>query len=72
MPITLERAERIARSHACEQCHEYSFKKIVVKPASEAHFESLRAIWVARRICGVCGMETEMGLDDDGDIVFLG
>jgi hypothetical protein len=71
-PIKLERAERIARSHACEHCHEYSFKKIVVKPASEAQVVALRAIWVAHRICGVCGLETEMGLDDDGDIVFVG
>lgn len=72
IPITLARAERIARSHACEQCQEYSFKKIVVKPADEAQVAALRAIWLVHRICGVCGLETEMGLDDDGDIVFLG
>lgn len=72
IPISLERAERIARSHACEHCQEYSFKKIVVKPANEAQVMSLRVIWMVRRICGVCGLETEMGLDDDGDVVFLG
>lgn len=72
IPITLRRAERIARSHACEQCREYSFKKIVVKPADEAQVAALQAVWLVRRICGVCGLETEMGLDDDGDIVFLG
>ena len=26
--ITRERAERIARSHACENCREYSYKKL--------------------------------------------
>ena len=31
--ITRERAERIGKSHACTHCKEYSFKKLVVKPA---------------------------------------
>ena len=31
--ITRERAERIARAHACEHCQEYSYKKLVVKPS---------------------------------------
>jgi hypothetical protein len=70
--ITRERAERIARSHACEHCLEYSFKKLVVKPATAAHKSELKAEWVIRRVCGVCGLEQEMGLDADGDIVFLG
>lgn len=70
--ITRERADFIARAHACSHCLEYSFKKVAVKPASEAHFKELGAVWVVRRICGVCGLETEMGLDADGDIVFLG
>ncbi|MEO6443991.1 MAG: hypothetical protein ABIZ91_17960 [Gemmatimonadaceae bacterium] len=71
-PVTQERAERIARSHACGQCLEYSFKRVVVKPASPAQVAELDAVWVAHRICGVCGLETDMGLDDEGDIVFLG
>ncbi|MEO7963732.1 MAG: hypothetical protein ABIT38_07475 [Gemmatimonadaceae bacterium] len=70
--ITIERAERIARSHACERCLEYSFKRLVVKPASAAHKQSLNAVWYVQRICGVCGLETEMGLDAEGDIVFVG
>ena len=70
--ITFERAERIARSHACERCLEYSFKKLVVKHASEAHKQALSAVWYVQRICGVCGLETEMGLDAEGDIVFIG
>ena len=36
MAITQERAERIARAHACEVCGEYSYKKLVVKPANES------------------------------------
>ena len=70
--ITRDRAELIARSHACEHCLEYNFKKLVVKPASAAHRAELKTVWVVRRICGVCGLEQELGLDADGDIVFLG
>ena len=71
-PISRARAEVIARAHACTHCQEYTFKKISVKPAPESMLKELQAVWVVRRICGVCGLETEMGLDDDGDIVFLG
>lgn len=70
--ISRERAEVIARAQACGHCLEYTYKKVSVKPASEAHFRELEAVWVVRRVCGVCGLETEMGLDADGDIVFLG
>jgi len=70
--ISRERAEFIARAEACSHCREYTFKKISVKPAPESHRAELRAVWIARRVCGVCGLETEMGLDAEGDIVFLG
>jgi hypothetical protein len=70
--ITLERAERIARSHACTHCLEYSFKKLTVKPASAAHRKELRAAWHVQRVCGVCGLEQEIGLDAEGDIVYIG
>ena len=70
--ITRERAERIARSHACEHCLEYSFKKLTVKPASAEHRKELNAAWHVRRVCGVCGLEQEIGLDSEGDIVFIG
>lgn len=69
--ITRERAERIARAHACAKCGEYTYKKLVVKPASPAIHEELRAAWVATKICGVCGLDQEVGIDDDGDIVFV-
>lgn len=70
--ISKERALLIARSHACEHCKEYSFKRLVVKPASSAHRRELKAVWYVQRVCGVCGLETEMGLDAEGDIVFIG
>lgn len=68
--ITQERAERIARAHACENCGEYSFKKLKVKPASESHKKALGEIWHVSKTCGVCGMEHELGIDAEGDIVY--
>ena len=71
MAISIERAERIAKAHACENCGEYSYKKLVVRPANEAQRE-VGATWHAMKICGVCGLEQELGLDAEGDIVYLG
>ena len=71
-PITRERAERIARAHACANCGEYNFKKLAVKPASAALQEELGAAWIATKICGVCGAHQELGIDEDGDVVFVG
>jgi transcription elongation factor Elf1 len=68
--ITRERAERIARAHACEKCGEYTYKKLVVKPAPESVRTELQAIWIATKTCGVCGLQQELGIDEDGDIVF--
>lgn len=70
MAITKDRAERIARGHACENCGEYTIKKLKVVEATPSVKEALKAIWVAKKTCGVCGMEQEVGMDDDGDIVF--
>ncbi len=70
--ITRERAERIARAHACENCGEYSYKKLAIKPAAAAHREEFNEAWHATKVCGVCGMVQEMGIDDDGDIVYAG
>ena len=68
--ITHERAERIAKAHACENCGEYTIKKLKVISASAAITQELGAVWVAKKTCGVCGMEQEVGIDEDGDIVF--
>lgn len=70
--IGRERAERIVRGTACQRCHEYTFKKLAVRPAGESVRAALHALWVATRICGVCGLEEELGLDDDGDVIYIG
>ena len=68
--ISQERAERIAKGHACDHCGEYSFKRIKVKPATEAHRKALGELWHVEKLCGVCGMQQEVGIDDEGDIVY--
>ncbi len=70
-PIDRTRAERIARSHACERCLEYSFKRLVVRPATAGQSE-LGALWIAVRVCGVCGLEGELGIDAEGEVLYSG
>ena len=69
--ITRERAERIARAHACEHCGEYTYKKLSVKPAPGAQRTELKEAWVARKTCGVCGLEAVLGIDAEGEIVWV-
>jgi len=70
--ITLERAERIAKAHACENCGEFSYKKVTVKPAAQSQREALNVAWQATKVCGVCGAVEEIGIDDEGEIVYVG
>lgn len=70
--ITRERAERIARAQPCENCGEYTYKKLAVKPASAEHAKEFAEVWHAVMICGVCGMHQEMGMDAEGDVVYVG
>lgn len=70
--ITKARAERIARAHACQRCEEYSYKKLVVKPASAEDTRELGVTWKASLICGVCGLDQELGIDAEGDVVYGG
>jgi hypothetical protein len=42
----------------------------VVKPAAPSHRKELGAAWMVFRICGVCGLESELALDADGDILY--
>ncbi len=72
MAISLERAERIARSHACEGCREYSYRRISVKPSTESLREALGVEWSALLKCGVCGLEQELGIDGAGEVVYVG
>ena len=68
--ITRERAERIAKAHVCRHCSEYTFKSLTAKPAPESIVTELGAAWIVTRVCGVCGDHGEIGIQDDGDIVF--
>jgi transcription elongation factor Elf1 len=70
--ITRERAELIAKAHACPNCGEYSFKRVAVGPAGESQREALKVSWQARMICGVCGANFEIGIDDEGEVVYAG
>ena len=69
-PITRERAERIAKAHACENCGEYTYKRVSVKPATKDKRDALGIAWSAEKVCGVCGAHLEMGIDPEGDIVY--
>ncbi len=69
--ITRERAERIARAQACANCGEYSYKKLAVKPAAEAHRKEFNELWHAVMVCGVCDVHQELGIDVDGDVVYV-
>jgi len=68
--ISRERADRIARSRHCSHCLEYSFKKLVVKPATAAQRSEFGAVWQITRVCGVCGLEEEMALDAEGEVIY--
>jgi hypothetical protein len=72
MAITQERAERIAKSHACDNCGEYSYKRVTVKPATQDRQEALGIAWSAEKVCGVCNAHLELGIDAEGDIVYSG
>ncbi len=69
--LSRDRAERIARAHACPHCLEYSFRKVVVAPATKANREALHEVWHARKVCGICGLEQELGIDADGDVIYV-
>ena len=71
-PVTAERAERIAKSQPCTRCGEFSFKRMKVKQAPEGHRVDLGAVWQVTRECGICGAHEELGIDDDGDVVYGG
>ncbi len=71
MAITRERAERIARAHACVGCREYTYRKLSVREASPALHTELGEVWHAVLVCGVCGVQQELGIDSDGDVVYV-
>ena len=67
-----ERAERIARAHACVRCREYSWRRVKLAEAGAAVREALGTVWQATLVCGVCGTQQELGIDEDGDVVYVG
>ncbi len=71
MTISRARAELIAKAHACDNCGEYTYRKLTVKEATPAHREELKVEWQVVRICGVCGQHHELGLDAEGEIVYV-
>ena len=71
LPISESRALIIARSHHCTICREYSWKRVLVKRASDALRKEFNEEWHASLICGVCGTHQELGIDDDGDVIYV-
>jgi hypothetical protein len=72
MSITRERAERIARAHACVSCGEYSYRKVAVREATAALRDEFNEAWHAVLVCGICATHQELGIDADGDVVYAG
>jgi hypothetical protein len=70
--INKARAERIARAHACQRCGEYSYKKLIVKEAPASQTAEFGVVWSASLVCGVCGLTAELGLDAEGETVYVG
>ena len=70
--ISKERAERIAKAHACVKCGEYSYKRVSVKAAPKRLEESLGVVWSTQQICGVCEAQFELGIDEEGAVVYEG
>lgn len=69
--ITRERAERIAKAHACEHCGEYSYKRLAIRAPNPTQRKELKESWHVIKVCGVCGLEQEMGLAADGEIIYV-
>jgi hypothetical protein len=52
-------------------CGEYNYKKLSVKPADAELRKNLGVSWLATKTCGVCEAINELGINDDGDIVYV-
>jgi transcription elongation factor Elf1 len=70
-PITRERAQRIAKAHACEKCGEYSYKRLSIRPATADQRAEFGEHWHVTKVCGVCGQEQDMGIDAEGEVVYV-
>ncbi|HYN83180.1 MAG TPA: hypothetical protein VES88_17000 [Gemmatimonadaceae bacterium] len=41
-----------------------------MKAATESNYKALGEVWHVTKICGVCSMHHEIGIDAEGDIVY--
>lgn len=71
MPISRERAEVIARAHACISCREYSWRRMTIREPGAELKKEFGEVWHALLVCGVCGLHQELGIDDDGDVLYV-
>jgi transcription elongation factor Elf1 len=71
MHISRDRAERIARAHACSRCGEYNYRKFSVRESGIEHREEFGEEWHATLVCGVCGLQQELGIDGEGDVLYV-
>lgn len=69
-PISKAMAERVARAHGCVRCGEYSYKKVKIVEATPEAVAQFREAWHVLLRCGVCGVESELGLDDEGEVLY--
>jgi hypothetical protein len=69
MPVTRERAERIARATPCPRCREYTWKRVKLRDGTDP---AVGAAFTAEMTCGVCGALVHLGIDDDGDLLYVG
>lgn len=70
--LSKERALLIAKAHACSHCKEYTYRRLTVKIAPKAITDELNAVWIATKTCGVCEYKEEIGIAEDGEVVFAG
>jgi hypothetical protein len=71
MPVTRERADRIARATACPRCREYTWKRVRLRDADPGD-RHVGAAWSVELTCGVCDKLVQLAIDDDGDVVYIG
>ncbi|MBI2795443.1 MAG: hypothetical protein HYX65_01930 [Gemmatimonadetes bacterium] len=69
-PISKAMAERVARAHGCVRCGEYSYKKVKIVEATPEAAAQFKEAWHALLRCGVCGAESELGLDEEGEVLY--
>jgi hypothetical protein len=44
---------------------------LTVRPANASQRKTFKEAWHVVAICGVCGLEQELGIDDEGEIIYV-